>query len=155
MRSTTIMDHLAATQGDLLGALFLSQAALQREAYGVDPEALSDELRANYIAVNVLALTDELHEALAEVGWKPWATSRHVNREAFLCEMADALHFFINLCLAAGISAVELTAAYAAKETRNRARQQQGYDGVNDKCPQCRRALDDPATTCSQQGCDQ
>lgn len=125
------------------------QWALQVQSYKKDPTALSDEERAEFIRWNVLALEDELHEALAEVGWKPWATSRHLNREAFKGEMVDAFHFLMNLLLAADISAEEFLEGYQAKRRKNAKRQSDGYDGVSTKCPGCNRALDDDATKCA------
>lgn len=119
------------------------QHALQVKSYKKDPRGLEDEERAEFIRWNVLALEDELHEALAEVGWKPWATSRHLNREEFKGELVDALHFYMNLLLAADITAEELLEAYQVKRTKNAKRQADGYDGVTGKCPRCMRALDD------------
>ena len=119
------------------------QHKLQVEAYKKDPADLSDEERAEFIRWNILALEDELHEALAEVGWKPWATSRHLNREEYVGELVDAFHFFMNLMLVAGVSAAELTERYLEKRDRNATRQKDGYDGVAGKCRGCKRALDD------------
>ena len=126
-----------------------AQNDLQVAAYGgQSPRDLSDEDRAAFISWNALALTDELHEALAEVGWKPWATSRHLNRDAFMGELVDMLHFFMNLMLAGNISAEELLEAYQKKREKNIKRQEDGYDGVTEKCPHCKRALDDEAVEC-------
>lgn len=127
-----------------LQEVFARQLRLQIESYGNDPAEMDPERRAEFIRWNVLALTDELHEALGEVGWKPWATSRHLNREAFMKELVDGLHFFVNLCLAAGITADEIVDAYKQKAEVNAQRQVDGYDGVTTKCPQCKRELDTP-----------
>lgn len=121
---------------------FVAQYVLQREAYKTDPRNLSPTERAEWVRWNMLALMDELHEAMGEVGWKPWATSRHLNREAYKGELVDAFHFFINLCLVADISADELIAGYFTKRERNSTRQRNGYTGL-DKCPGCKRAWDD------------
>jgi len=121
---------------------FVAQYVLQRESFHTDPKNLSDQERAEWIRWNMLALHDELHEALTEVGWKPWATSHHLNREAYKGELVDAFHFFINLCLVANISAKELLDGYFAKRARNAQRQVDGYTGL-DKCPGCKRAWDD------------
>jgi dimeric dUTPase (all-alpha-NTP-PPase superfamily) len=132
----------AGTANDF-SAVFAQQLRLQIESYDLDPQDLMAEDRAEFIRWNVLALEDELHEALNEVGWKPWATSRHLNRDAYKKELVDALHFFTNLCLVAGISADELIAGYFEKAERNAQRQVEGYDGVTTKCPNCKRELDD------------
>lgn len=125
------------------------QARRQRESFGLDLTNMSQEDRIEFIRWNVLALEAELHEALDEIGWKPWATSRHINREAFLGELVDAQHFLNNLYLAVGADASEVTYRYLEKSAINRDRQAGQYDGVSTKCPICRRALDDPAVTCS------
>lgn len=128
-----------------LEKIFARQLDLQRAAYGLNPEFMDDETRAAYIRDMVLACTDELHEALGEVGWKPWQTSRHLHHEAFGKELVDALHFLVNLWLAAGWTAEDVEAAYFRKADRNHARQLEGYDGVDGKCSHCHRALDEPS----------
>jgi len=132
---------------DKLAEIFNLQRELQTSSYGYDPAEMQGEERTTFIMWNVVALTDELHEALAEVGWKPWATSRHVNEEALKGELVDALHFFINLCLVSGMDVDELHARYLEKRNRNAKRQAEGYDGVTGKCPICKRALDDVGDT--------
>lgn len=139
----------------MLDLIFERQSMLQRESFGVDPHRMDEETRNQYIRDMVLAATDELHEALAEVGWKPWATSRHLNRDAFVGELVDVLHFLVNLWLAAGATAEEVEQRYMDKANRNMIRQNQGYDGVWGKCPECNRALDDPGVMCSmEEGCE-
>lgn len=139
---------------DKLDALFAKQRQLQVEKMGGDPCNLdgplpaSTQKRIQFIKDMVMALEDELHEALAEVGWKPWATSTHINRDAYVGEMVDALHFFLNLCLVVGVDADELFTKYLAKNAKNAQRQDEGYDGVSTKCPGCNRALDDDAVQC-------
>lgn len=119
------------------------QRALQKNAYGMVPEEMDGEQRAQYVRDMVLACTDELHEALAETGWKPWASSRHLNRDAFVGELVDAWHFLMNLMLVAGVNEEEFTEKYMAKAIKNSARQKGGYDGVSSKCAECHRALDE------------
>src|SRR5690606_23168798 len=95
-----------------------------------------------------IALIDELHEALAEIGWKPWATSQHFNQAAVKGELVDAFHFFMNLCMVAKVSPEDLIQGYINKSAKNIQRQADGYDGVSTKCPRCNRALDDEAVLC-------
>jgi hypothetical protein len=115
---------------------------LQELAYGHKFEDMTIPELADWIRINVLAAEDELHEALAEVSWKPWAKSEFFNREAFLGEIVDVLHFVGNLLAGANISDEELNAAYLEKMDRNRKRQEEGYTGL-DKCKVCKRAKDD------------
>jgi len=129
-----------------------AQHKLQIESYGSDPVLLEGKEATDFIMWNVVALTDELHEALAEVGWKPWATSRHINRDAYRGELVDAFHFFMNLMMVADITPSELMAEYYKKRQKNADRQAAGYDGVSTKCPGCHRALDDDAVECEQTG---
>lgn len=131
------------------------QAELQVEAYEIDPSQLEGDELADYIRVSALALENELHEALNEVRWKPWAQGHYLNREAWIGELVDALHFLLNLLLVAAPTpgergrldlALEVSERYQAKRERNLQRQREGYDGVSSKCPKCRRDLNDLGT---------
>lgn len=116
---------------------------------GISPANFSDEGKIRFIKDNILALEDELHELLGEIGWKPWASSRHINRDAYVGELVDAFHFFMNLMIVTNISVDELLKRYEAKSLKNVKRQEDGYDGVTGKCPICKRALDDDAVMCT------
>jgi hypothetical protein len=109
--------------------------------------------RADFFRWNCYAATDELHEAGQEIAWKPWASSDHFNRQAYLKELVDALFFVGNLVLLAGedgdhISYIEQLAdelwdLYQQKVEVNVARMESGtYDGVTSKCPICHREMD-------------
>jgi len=76
-----------------------AQHELQIKSFGQDPKTLSDVEKLEWVRWNILALSDELHEALAETGWKPWAKSQHINRDAFVSELVDSFHFLMNLML--------------------------------------------------------
>ena len=132
---------------DLQGA-FNAQLNAQIAAYKQDPRQLEGKELMWFLTWNCFALEDELHEAMGETGWKPWATSNHLNAEAFHGELVDAFHFFMNLCLASGLTVEKLFEGYNIKLQKNIQRQRDAYDGLN-KCPKCRRALDDDATTCN------
>lgn len=110
----------------------------------------SDRVPAiEFIHWNVTAAIDELHELLGEIGWKPWATSKHINLEAARGEWIDAMHFMGNLALVLGMDdADDILARYHKKHEKNAKRQEEGYDGVTTKCPGCGRALDDDAVEC-------
>ena len=127
------------------------QLKLQQDhmAHG-DPRDIRERLGADawaeFMTWNAFALEDEVHEAMNEVGWKPWATSRHCHYEMFMKEMVDAFHFFMNMLLAAtprydttpAEIAKEFFRLYALKNQVNAERQQDGYTGT-DKCPGCYR----------------
>lgn len=141
-----------------LAVLLEAQASLQRESFQ-DIYALKDEERIEFIRWNVLALEDELHEMLGECGWKPWATSRHINPTPALMELVDALHFFMNLVIAvAGYDEADMPVAphelgealanlYFQKRAKNAQRQADGYDGVTGKCVNCHRDVTDSVNT--------
>lgn len=122
------------------------QRDLQRVFNGYELEDQSTELRIDNIVLNVFALTKELSELTDEIGWKPWATSRHINRERAVEELVDVWHFFMNIMLHLGVDAEELAAKYAAKNKINHRRQTDGYDGVSGKCPQCHRDIAESGT---------
>lgn len=127
--------------------LIAAQLELQLESFGLDPRRLDGEARAEFVRWNVLALEDELHEALAEIRWKPWAVAQGawVGRDAYVGELVDALHFLMNLLLVADVEPGEVAARYAAKRATNAARQAApgGYDSVATKDADG-RALDEP-----------
>jgi len=133
---------------DRLATMFELQRSMQEKNFGADPYQLSGEQRLQFYKDMHIALIDELHEALDEMGWKPWATSKHFNEEAVQGELVDAFHFFMNLCMTAGMTPEDLFVKYYRKRTKNIKRQEEGYDGVSTKCPHCRRALDDDAVQC-------
>lgn len=151
MTQTPEGENFAYTTPDRLQQLLNSQEDLQINSYGNSPAGLlpeNPEAAIEFIRWNVLALTDELHELLAETGWKPWATSKHVNLTAARGELIDAFHFFMNLALVLNMDGDDLFAGYQAKREKNAKRQADGYDGVSTKCPGCKRALDDDAVGC-------
>jgi len=124
-------------------SLQLSMPPLNR-----DPATLRGVERIEFFKDMKLAIESELQEMLDEMGWKPWATSRHFNEEAVRGELVDVFHFFMNLWLAAGGTAEGLYGSYLNKREKNLKRQQAGYDGIKGKCGVCHRALDDDAVQC-------
>lgn len=132
-----------------------AQYELQKNSFGADPKSLDINDSLEWIRWNVLALEDELHELLAETGWKPWAKSKHINRDAYVSELVDAFHFLMNLMIVVDCDADEFLAKYAEKRGLNAQRQAEGYDGVSGKCVKCKRALDDTAVLCTVDLCEQ
>ncbi len=131
-----------------LERMFKHQAEMQVRSFGgVHPNDLGVEEKIQFLKDMTLALEDELHESMQEYGWKPWSTRRHIDVDPLKGELVDAWHFFMNLCIAVGMTPEELTDRYFKKAEVNRARQEVGYDNTN-KCPNCRRALDDFDSPC-------
>lgn len=126
-----------------------STRALQQEYFRrtfpiTDPDELAD-----YVVMNHSALIIELGEFMDEIGWKDWASPRGwINRDAAVGELVDVAHFLANLLSALDVTDAEWERRYQAKQEVNRRRQRTGYDGVSNKCPKCRRALDDADTWC-------
>ena len=135
----------------MLEMIFRKQLALQTDYFGQNPSELEGEERRRYVNDMVLALTDELHEALAETPWKPWSQKQTFNRDAYINELVDALHFLVNLFLVADVDGYEIVERYERKNRVNQQRQQEGYDESN-KCSVCRRAADDNIN-CVEPGC--
>jgi len=80
-----------------------------------DPAAVS-----KYIREVVLCATDELHEVLGEVHWKPWKTTRGIkDMPKYREEMSDVLHFILDLYLAAGLTGEDIVQDYVAKHHEN------------------------------------
>lgn len=130
---------------DRLCDMLEAQLKLQREL-GNRIDAMDDEERIRYLKDNVIALISELNEFLGEIGWKPWASSRHINRFAAFGELRDAWQFLMNLMLATldrspSMIAAQLETELYLKHSVNRARHESGYDGIADKCPSCKRDL--------------
>jgi hypothetical protein len=134
---------------DRLGEMFELQGDLQRETYGAHPADITSlQERVQFGKDMHIAITDELHEALGEISWKPWAKGEYFNEEAYQGELVDAFHFFMNLCMLGNMTPEVLFEKYKAKRLKNIKRQEDGYDGVSTKCPRCKRALDDAAVKC-------
>ena len=127
---------------------------LQIEAFGKDPAQLRGDELADFVIWNHTALVDEMSEFLGEVRWKPWAKGDRglADRHKAIGELIDAAHFLANLAVAMGATDDEWEQRYEAKMEINRQRQRDGYDNKN-KCPVCRRALDDPGVTCTALTC--
>lgn len=126
---------------DRLDEMYHMQRELQSKINGYEIGEQTDEQRIDNIKMNVLAATAELIEVLDETGWKPWATSRHVNYDRGQQELVDVWHFFMNLMLHFNMQPHHLYERYREKYLVNVRRQEDGYDGVKEKCPQCHRDL--------------
>lgn len=131
-----------------INKIFEMQHDLQAKISENCPCSMTTDESIEFIRNNVLAATAELHEALDETGWKPWATSRHINRDAFKSELVDVLKFYMNLMIVTEITWEEIIEGFHKKHKVNFERLVNGYDGVSTKCPGCKRALDDEHVTC-------
>lgn len=99
--------------------LFEMQRSLQA-LHGFDFTAMSIEEKEQYTKDTVLYLLEETHELLRETNFKKHKKVRKpVSQENIREELADMMHFFINLCHAWDISAEDLKAAFIKKNQKN------------------------------------
>ena len=82
-----------------------------------------------WIQKQTLAMLSELAELLEEVNFKWWKNPHELNNENIREELSDILHFFISMCLEAGMTADDLYNVYVGKNKENHARQ----DGTSQK----------------------
>lgn len=128
---------------DMLRQVFDSQEHFQK-LLGHDYGNMSTEELIEYLKGQIMALQAETIEALDEMSWKPWTHGdKFVNRDTMLGECADILCFLVNIVLGLGFTSEDFYAAHQEKALRNIKRQEDKYDGVSDKCPTCRRDLND------------
>ena len=141
---------------DRLEGMLQSQLKLQQDL-GYDFSKMTTTERIRFIKDMMLAAQNELAEALNEMSWKPWTVGERFNTTAFTSELSDAFQFVMNMWFAALPSFTPTELAEVMRETLqlkliiNRKRHAEGYDGVNTKCPKCKRALDDPHVGCAPQ----
>jgi dimeric dUTPase (all-alpha-NTP-PPase superfamily) len=146
-----------------------AQERLQERHEDGDPWTMVErEHKIAFMRQQYVNMTVETVEALNEIGWKPWGSSRHINAEAGMKELIDHFHFLMNwmMCLAPEMGLknnAELvewfTEAYFDKNLVNHQRRDANYDGFAEKCPQCGREkeaavweegdLETPALTCN------
>lgn len=68
-------------------------------------------------------LVRELSEAMQELKNKPWKTTdKPTDHAAFVSEMGDCLHFFVEMCITAGMTAEDLHRAYFREFQKNNQR---------------------------------
>lgn len=118
----------------MLDTMMSMQKNLQARL-GTNFAELSDEERAQFMRNHRGYLEDELAEALYEMPYyKLWKDYSTMNPEAgdvawqkVRMELIDALHFFMNLLLCAGMTAEEVFNMYLMKNKENFERQDRGY----------------------------
>ena len=107
--------------GDKLDRIFELQARFQKDLaarrglHGIPME--------DWLQRMTLAMVSELAELIGEVNFKWWKDPKPVDPDRVRDELADILHFFVGMCLSAGLTAEELFARYAAKNRVNFQRQ--------------------------------
>ena len=85
------------------------------------------EFNQEYINNNMIALVDELFEALRETPFKYWKKNQQLNIEAARKEAIDSFHFFMNFLIGLGIDSEMLYKMYCEKNKINHDRIKEGY----------------------------
>lgn len=125
---------------DLLRTIFDRQAELiskyheieeRRGALVIEPEQFGNidhrfvQWRIKDLAYRTV---EELSEATNCLKNKPWKQSEvDTDKAHFYEELADAFHFFIELCITAGMDAEDLALLYLKKHAVNKFRQRTDY----------------------------
>lgn len=112
---------------DKLDTIFAMQQKLNEDI--IERRGLFGISNEEWIQKQTLAMLSEMAELLDEVNFKWWKNPKPVNRDAVCEELTDILHFFVSMCLKAGMDAKELYGRYLKKNEENVKRQ----DGTSDK----------------------
>jgi dimeric dUTPase (all-alpha-NTP-PPase superfamily) len=80
--------------------------------------------QATWLQKEALALMVELAEVVEEARFKWWKNPEPIHLDKLHEELVDVLHFFVSLCLDAGLTAETLYQAYLKKNQENFRRQQ-------------------------------
>jgi len=134
------MGDVEIPDGDMLAGIFMGQRELmakyhdierKRGALTVDGEDFGEldhrlvQWRLKDLAYRTV---EEIAEATNCLKNKPWKVSEvTTDRIHFYEELADAFHFFIELCITAGMDAEDLAKIYHRKHAVNQFRQRSNY----------------------------
>lgn len=108
-----------SSDSSIIDELLTLQTSLE-QAWGRLPDLTDAEAVSEYIRQTVLCATDELHELLHEVHWKPWKEGHGIRDvEAYREELADVVHFVLDLYLVAELTGDDLVNDYFSKHHEN------------------------------------
>lgn len=121
------MEHEAKDKLDIIFAL---QKSLDTD---IQERRSLDFTMEQWLQKDVLAMISELAELLDEVNFKWWKNAKPIDEASLHGELVDILHFFISMCIRAGMDADKLFEGYIAKNRENFDRQygrseKKGYD---------------------------
>ncbi|NLB61847.1 MAG: dUTPase [Clostridiales bacterium] len=105
---------------DKLDKIFDLQAALDLE---IQTKRNLNFSKSEWIQKEILAIISELSEVLDEVNFKWWKKDEEIDDEKLHEEIIDVLHFFISMCLRAGLDSETLFRLYEKKNSENLKRQ--------------------------------
>ena len=107
---------------DRLDEIFALQRSIHESL--VKTRHLESITPEEWIQKQTLAMISELSELIDEVNFKWWKNKKPVNEQAVKEELVDILHFFVSMCLQAGMTPEELYTIYKEKNGENFRRQQ-------------------------------
>ncbi|MDO4741435.1 MAG: dUTPase [Eubacteriales bacterium] len=105
---------------DKLDDIFRLQAELNREIREKRSLSFSS---GEWIQKLTLAMLSELAELLDEVNFKWWKNPKEIDERLVKEELVDILHFFVSMCLDAGMTPEEMHRMYLEKHQENLDRQ--------------------------------
>ncbi len=106
---------------DRLQKLFDMQKAFDNEV--VEKRNLHNIPTDEWMQKETLAMISELGELLDEVNFKWWKNPKELDYNNIKEELVDILHFFVGMCLRAGMTSNELYEIYMKKNKENFDRQ--------------------------------
>lgn len=106
---------------DRLEEIFSLQAKFNDEL--IERRHLEGISNEQWIQMQTLAMLSEMAELIDEVNFKWWKNPKPVNPDNVKGELVDILHFFVSMCLRAGMDAEELHRLYLDKNKENFDRQ--------------------------------
>ncbi|MBA3827202.1 MAG: dUTP diphosphatase [Ktedonobacterales bacterium] len=112
---------------DRLADLFAMQADLAEMYRAHRPNGFYAQEPITRCTTWTRALLHEVCELDDELNWKPWKNPQDLaqNSPRRIDEMADILHFFLQLAIDQGFTAEDIFAAYSSKHSENRRRQEE------------------------------
>lgn len=112
---------------DKLEQIFALQQSFQDKIKA--ERGLEDIPMEQWLQKQTLAMLSELAELLEEVNFKWWKNPHELNVANIREELSDIMHFFVSMCIEAGMSADDLYQIYVGKNQENFRRQ----DGLSAK----------------------
>lgn len=130
--------ELVKVEGDMLKAMFARQHELELKYKEIESKNLGipmplraeiDNPLHQYLIKDLMwRIVEELGEAANCLKNKPWKnTHMPTDEEHFMEEIADSMHFFIQLLLFLGLDAEEACLLYFKKSEVNKFRQRSNY----------------------------
>lgn len=118
---------------DKLDIIFRKQKELQINL-GVFKKMKNASMKQQFINQMILSIHEETVEIMKETAYKNpnyvpfgWKKGQEFNLENYKKEIADLLHFIINLCLVVNMTSEELFKLYLNKNRENHERKRNNY----------------------------